>query len=76
MSYLLISSDGNTRDVLPRSFRNAIRVAAGIVLKRATYNSDGVEKISAYIVDGCTVIDSRGVTLRRFTINNIRKLAR
>lgn len=76
MAYLLVSADGSKRDVLPRQFRNAIRVAAGIVLRRATYNSDGVEKISDYVVNGCIVIDSRGVTLRRFTINNIRKLAR
>ncbi len=76
MSYLLVSSDGRTRDVLPSTFRNAIRVAAGIVLTRATYRSDGVEKISEYMVDGCIVIDTRGVTLRRFTINNVKKLAR
>lgn len=76
MSYLLVSSDGRTRDVLPSDFRRAIRVAAGIVLRRATYNSDGVEKISEYVVDGCVVIDTRGATLRRFTINNVQKLAR
>lgn len=76
MSYLLVSADGRTRDVLPSAFRNAIRVAAGIVLTRATYTSDGVEKISDYVVSSYVVIDTRGVTLRRFTINNVKKLAR
>jgi len=65
-SYMLHTTAKGDRDFIAGSFHEVVRIAARIVIKRASCD--------LFITD-YTLRDSRNIILRRFTPANVYKLA-
>lgn len=70
-SYMLHSTATYDRDFIAGSFHNVVRIAARIVITRATYSG----KVSEYKIPEYTLRDSNNKIMRRFTLANVYKLA-